>query len=1027
MGREDNDEAGVAVSEGLAEQSGLGLFERTREAVLSRPAPLSTYRLQLHKGFGFEEAIAVIPYLKKLGVTDLYSSPQLKAMPGSTHGYDVIDHSAVNPELGTESQHAAFCAAVRGAGMGHVLDTVPNHMGVERGNPLWQDVLENGTASRFAHHFDIDWEPVKQELREKVLLPVLGDQYGVVLERGELVLKYDGGAFFVTYFDRVFPLGPRGYGRILALDQDALQKELGADHPDFLELQSILTGIEHLPMRTETEAVKVIERTREKEIIKRRLDDVIRRNEAVRLQVEANVRVFNGRPGDPRSFDALDSVIARFCPYRLAHWRVAGEEINYRRFFDINGLAAIRVEEPDVFMEAHQRTLEWLGRGMVTGLRIDHPDGLFDPTAYFLNLQEQFFLAVARRSYFSRPDAKEEDWPELGVALGQQWRAELEADPRSPLRKALYVVVEKIQGGRERIPDAWAVHGTTGYRFANAASGIFVQGENERAFTHIYQHFIGHAVDFKELVHQKKRLVMSAAMSSELNVLAREFNRISEMDRRSRDFTLNSLRRALVGFIAQFPVYRTYVDGREAVDGRDVQYIRWTVAKAKAHAPDLNGSIFDFLEDILLRRYADHLTDAQRAVMLRFAMKVQQVTGPVMAKGLEDTAFYVYNRLASLNEVGGEPERFGTSVHTFHLRNQERVESWPSALLASSTHDTKRSEDVRARLNVLSELPDLWRDALRRFARLNSRYKTHVDNAVAPDANDEYLFYQTVVGAWPMGDALAEPQAFEQFRRRIREYMFKAIKEAKVKTSWTNADPAYEEAMGRFVDQVLDRKTSPRFIAAIDALRQRVERPGQLNALGQVAVKLGCPGVPDTYQGCELWDLSLVDPDNRRPVDFALRQRLLEGLDEAVRVDRATLCRELAASLSDGRAKMYLTAEGLRLRARRPELFAQGGYDALDLSGAAAGHGVAFMRRSGADVVVVMVPRLTAHFTEQSGLERAFSGTWLELPENLKNLKLRNVLTGKIPPLGETTSGRPGLDLGPLLGDFPVVLMESMQ
>ncbi|WPB74741.1 malto-oligosyltrehalose synthase [Archangium violaceum] len=999
------------------------LYGRVREELLARATPLSTYRFQLHKDFPFSAAREAVPYLARLGVTDVYCSPYLKASPGSTHGYDCVDHKQLNPEVGSPEEHAAFCSTVREHRMGQVLDVVPNHMGIETFNPLWFDVLENGPSSVYARFFDIDWSSVKDELEGKVLLPVLGDQYGVVLERGELKLGYRDGAFFIHYYDRLLPLAPRQYGRVLGRDLEALESRLGASHGHLIELQSILTAIGHLPQRTETERPRVVERNREKEVIKRRLAALAGSSPAVAAHIEANVKAFNGTPGEPRSFDALDEVLAG-CSYRLAHWRVAGEEINYRRFFDINGLAAIRVEDPDVFTEAHQRIFDWLRQGRITGLRIDHPDGLYDPTAYFLNLQEQFFVERARALFDAEYAERAELWPEVERRLRERWQAEAGAHVDSPLRRALYVVVEKIQGGRERIPESWAVHGTTGYRFANAVSGVFVHPDSEGPLTEAYHRFIGEAPHFEELVYEKKRLILRDFMSSELNMLAHRLNRISEMNRRSRDFTLNSLRRALSEFIALFPVYRTYVDDwRPELDARDVRYIRDTLRHAKARNATLNASIFDFLGDVLLRRYPEHLGPHERAEMLAFTMKVQQVTGPVMAKGLEDTVFYVYHRLDSLNEVGGEPENFGTSADIFHARNQERAAHWPASMLTTSTHDTKRSEDVRARINVLTELPGEWRQRVVRWSQLTRAHRLERPEGPSPSLNDEYLFFQTVVGAWPMGPSLSA-EGLAEFRGRIRDYMLKAIKEAKVRTSWTNPDPTYEEGMSKFVEACLDEGKSRAFLEDLQAFKRRIERAGQHNALGQLLLKLGSPGVVDTYQGCELWDLSLVDPDNRRPVDYGVRTRMLEALDQEAREDRSALCSRLMADMEDGRIKLFVLAEGLRLRQRQKALFCRGGYRALHLVGPRADAAVAFVREHEQSAVICAAPRYTLSALESpGGFAGAYEETSLDLPESYASMTFRDVFTGREVRPGRREGGAV-LPLAPLLAGFPLVLLE---
>jgi (1->4)-alpha-D-glucan 1-alpha-D-glucosylmutase len=1003
-----------------------GLYARLREELLAnaRGTPLSTYRVQLHQGFRFEDARKIVPYLARLGVSDLYASPYLKATPGSTHGYDCVDHQQINPEVGLPQEHQALCQTLKEHRLGHVVDVVPNHMGIERNNPLWFDVLENGPSSLYAKHFDIDWAPVKAELRDKVLLPILGDQYGIVLERGELKLTFREGAFFIQYYEHFLPLAPRQYAYVLNQDLEGLGTKLGATNPHLIELQSILTAIEHLPSRTGTERAKVIERNREKEVIKRRLAALVEASAEVASFVAARVAAVNGTPGNPRSFDALDTLLSHCC-YRLAHWRVAGEEINYRRFFDINGLAAIRVEDPDVFDEAHGLIFDWLREECVTGLRIDHPDGLFDPTAYFLRLQERFFLERGKKHFQAQYGAQDTRWPAVEQRLSQRWQEEAGQDPASPLRKALFVAVEKIQGGKERIPEVWAVHGTTGYRFANAVGGLFVHPEAEKPLTETYHRFIGEQPDFEQLVYQKKQFIMRTAMSSEINMLAHELNRISEINRRTRDFTLNSLRRALVEFIALFPVYRTYVDGwRPELDARDVQYIEWTIARAKAANSSTNASIFDFLSDILLRRYPEHVNEDERAQMLRFAMKLQQVTGPVMAKGLEDTAFYIYNRLVSLNEVGGEPEHFGISTATFHQRNQERAEHWPASMLTSSTHDTKRSEDVRARLNVLTELPGVWRQKAQHWAQLNARHVTLLPSGPAPSRNDEYLLYQTLVGAWPMGESVSA-QEFEAFHHRVRDYMAKALKEAKVRTSWTNPDADYDAAVARFVDMCFDAKQSSAFLDDVRQFKRHIERAGQLNALGQLVLKLASPGVVDTYQGCELWDLSLVDPDNRRPVDYTVRAQLLETLDAQAAKDRAALSARLAAHMDDGHVKLFVLTEGLRLRQRQPAVFRSGAYRALELSGPQAQAAVAFAREQGEAVVLTVVPRFVLEALDKAGgLSRAYEGTFVDLPEAYGGMMFRDVFTGRQVRPERGVTGGVVLPVAPLLSGFPVVLLE---
>jgi (1->4)-alpha-D-glucan 1-alpha-D-glucosylmutase len=1002
--------ATVVEAEAVAEARP-GAARRPRRGPAAK-VPRATYRLQLNPGFTFRDATRIVPYLAELGVSDVYASPYLAASPGSSHGYDVADYAAINPELGSEADYRAFVAALARHGMGQVCDFVPNHMGIGHGrNAWWQDVLENGQASPYAEYFDIDWRPLKPELRDKVLLPILGDHYGAVLERGELQLRLEEGAFTVWYFDRPFPIAPPTYPRLLRHRLDALIEELSADDPDLLELQSVVTALERLPGNDERDPGRIAERQREQTIAKRRLADLLRASAPVRAAVAETVREFNGAPGDPRSFDLLDALLEEQV-YRLASWRVAGEEINYRRFFAINELAAIRQEVPDVLAATHALMLRLVGEGAVTGLRIDHPDGLWDPAGYFRQLQ-----AAAGRALRGEE------------ATGGEPMAEGEAEAGDEL--PLYLVVEKILEHGEPLPATWAVHGTVGYDFATAATGLFVDGANRKAFDALYARFTGEKVDFADLVYACKHLIMRRALVSEVNVLARALNRISEQDRRSRDFTWGTLREAMREVIACFPVYRTYLvceDEEGTVAERDRRFVEAAVAQAKRRNPGADPSVLDFVRDVLLLRHDVDLTEAQRAERCRFGMRFQQLTGPVMAKGLEDTAFYRYNRLTALNEVGGDPTQFGVPVAAFHRQNAERRRRWPHAMLCSSTHDTKRSEDVRARIAVLSEMPREWRAAINRWARLNRKRKTRVEGAPAPDRNDEYLLYQTLLGAWP-----DEEEGREQpdWPDRVEAYLLKAIREAQRHTNWVNPNEAYEEATRAFVRAVLDPALSAPFLADFAALRRRVAHLGAFNALGQQLLKLTSPGVPDVYQGTELWDLSLVDPDNRRPVDFARRARLLRDLRR--RKPSPRLARDLVRAKADGRVKLWLTQRALACRAAALDLFACGDYLPLAARGAQAGHVCAFARRlaaiDGEREVVVVVPRLVASLVKDDESAPTGAAVWGEttipLPDAPVGGAYRNVFTDEVARVSEGPGGA-GLRLAEVLATFPVALLERV-
>jgi (1->4)-alpha-D-glucan 1-alpha-D-glucosylmutase len=988
------------------------LRDALREGRLRSRRPASTYRIQLTRTFGFDHVAAIVPYLHQLGVTDVYLSPILEAAPGSTHGYDVVDHGRLSPELGGEEAYARLCDALARHGMGQLVDFVPNHMGVGPRNAWWMEVLENGPSSRYAYFFDVDWRPVKTELENKVLVPVLGDQYGVVLERGELKLAREGGSFFVLYWDHRFPVAPRSVPQVLRHRLENLRDALGPEEPSVWELESICASLDKLAPRSETDRAKVEERAREKEVAKRRLHALCDASAAAREHVDGNVSLFNGRPGDAPSFDLLDRLLDSQA-YRLAHWRVAGEEINYRRFFDVNGLAAIRMEDARVFEEAHRLVLRYVREGKVIGLRIDHPDGLYDPTTYFRRLQASALAEHAEALAVAR------DEPLDGVtraALRARLEGALAAGELPP--RPLYVVAEKILSHGERMPEAWAIDGTTGYEFLAAASGLFVDGSAEESLTEGYARFIGTRRHYRDIAYATKRIITSSSMASEINMLAHRLNRISETNRRTRDFTLNELRRALVEFVANFPVYRTYVTPQGEVDERDRRYVETSVLRARRRSPVTDPSIYEFLRDVVLLRYPETLPERQRQEWLEFTLKLQQVTGPVTAKALEDTAYYVYHRLVSQNEVGGDPREFGTTVQAFHALNAARRERWPGSLASTSTHDTKRSEDVRVRIAALTEVSREWRALLARWGRTSRRFRTEVDGDAAPDRNDEILLYQTLVGSYPDPAPKAGGDAFQAYARRIVAYMQKAIREAKVHTSWTNVDEDYERAVTRFVEGVLG---SAEFMESFAPFARRIAAAGRLSSLAQVALKLGSPGPCDVYQGCELWDLSLVDPDNRRPVDYERRAKLLDELRRRVAEgpsERAALAREVSQpeALPDGRAKLLLVREGLRLRRAAPELFLDGEYVSLSVEGPHADRVVAFARRHGRRAFVCVAPRLTLQLLDAGGGRIAWDGRVM-LPQGMLR-DLRDVVTG---------ARRHGdrLLLEDLLSGFPVSLLAT--
>jgi (1->4)-alpha-D-glucan 1-alpha-D-glucosylmutase len=981
--------------------------------IRGRHIPSATYRLQLNHDFTFAQAKAIVPYLSALGISHCYLSPCLKARPGSMHGYDIVDHNSLNPEIGSPEDFDRFVTALHEHGMGLILDIVPNHMGVMGSdNAWWLDVLENGKASAYAGFFDIDWHPLKEELQGKVLVPVLHDHYGAVLESGELKLVFDGarGEFDIWYREHRFPIDPKEYPRVLQQCETRETEPHGEQNPDVLEFQSLITAFGHLPGRQEASGDRIAERNRDKEIHKRRLADLCARSPEIASCILRAVDAINGNAGDPESFEELHELI-KAQTFRLANWRVASDDINYRRFFDANDLAGLRMENENVFQATHRLVLSLVAEGKVDGLRVDHPDGLYEPARYFERLDRCIAAATSKSENGSTAN---------------------ESNYASQHHGSRYVVIEKILTGSEQLPAKWAVCGTTGYDFANLVNGLFVEAASAKRLQRIYQKFINAEVDFAETAYRSRKLIMRVALASELNVLANQLTHIALSKRRTCDFTLNNLREALTEVVASFPVYRTYVTP-SGISEDDARYIRVAVASAKWRSPAADASIFDFIREVLLTRIAEGHDSGYRDAVTSFAMKFQQFTSPVMAKGVEDTAFYRSHRLVSLNDVGSDPQRFGISTAEFHLANQERLRSWPHSLLATSTHDSKHSEDVRARINVLSEIPGLWTLRLRDWKRFNRRHKRLVNGQPAPSSNDEYLLYQTLVGAWP-SEPLSKENDWKVFRERMENYMLKAVREAKQNTSWINRNTEYETAISSFVTTLLTPGKKNRFLDVFVPLQRRVARVGIWNSLAQTLLKLTCPGVPDIYQGNELWDFSLVDPDNRRPVGFVRRQQSFTNLrklgSEPDGVSRA----RLLETPEDGRLKLYLIWKTLCLRKQRPDLFRAGEYVPLGVAGAKANHVIAFIRKFEATSVLVIVPRLLAGLRNDNGNEidlppigtQAWGDTHVLLPSFDCSEHYRNVFTGEVLDVQkldqQNNDAFVAINVSQLLAEFPVAL-----
>jgi (1->4)-alpha-D-glucan 1-alpha-D-glucosylmutase len=973
--------------------------------------PVSTYRLQLHPGFTFADASAVVPYLASLGITDCYCSPIFTARPGSTHGYDVCDHNEISPELGGQAGFDALAGGLSAHGMGLILDFVPNHMGIDaRTNQWWRNVLENGPSSPFARVFDIDWAPLKPELTDRILLPILGEPYGEALESGRLQLVFEQGALVLCYGDQRLPTNPRRTSAVYEWQIEQLETALGPEHPDLREFLSVLTALRNLPPYTVRESPLVAERQREKEVARERLIRLVDASPPIRRHIDAAIESYNGRPGDAASFDSLHNLLEQQ-PYRLASWK-ASDEINYRRFFDINDLAGLRVEDERIFDHIHRLLLRLVGSATVTGLRLDHVDGLWDPAGYLDRLQSNI-----RRA---------QGLPASEAAAGR-----------------FHVVVEKILSADETLPREWATSGTTGYTFLNDVNGVFVDRRHARRLMRIYRRLTGHTAPVADVVYDSKRLIIGTAMSSEFQVLASAVNRLSESQRATRDFTMSSIRRALREVIACFPVYRTYI-GADGASKSDRAFVDQALAAAQVRNPATEPSVFAFLRSVLLPeppRPGRHDAGARSLYEQRLdvARKFQQYTAPVQAKGIEDTAFYRYNLLLSLNEVGGDPSRFGCAVDEFHAANQRRLASWPHESTATATHDTKRGEDARARLNVLSETPVAWRDAVAGWMRLNRKCRTMVARSPAPAPDDEYHFYQALLAIWPPEPPGADvPQAAPPaLEDRLRTYVTKAAREAKTHTSWINPNTAYEEAVAAFSRATLTGPSARAFLASFVPVARRIAWIGAINSLAQLVLKLASPGVPDFYQGTELWDLTLVDPDNRRPVDYHERRGWLDQLAPALARVSANPPESVAPDVArlldtwtDGRIKLYVTARGLQLRRARPSLFLDGEYRPLACEGRHGDRLLAFGRTLGDEVLIAAVPRLVAPLAPGSGPltipVEAWADARIALPEEWRMRRWRQLLTGEIVDAARDAA-QDWLPAGQLFGVCPVALLGALR
>jgi len=947
--------------------------------------PTATYRVQFNPEFGFEDARALIPYLRELGISDLYASPILQARYGSPHGYDVTDALSLNRELGTEEQFEALTNELRRCGMGLLLDIVPNHMAASPQNLWWMDVLENGPSSRFAPYFDIDWSSgfEKGTLEGKVLLPILAAPFQQALEGGHFRLRLDEGGLFVDCSGFRLPLDPGSYGTVLGCRRDTLGQRVEEAENWLGEFIRLLDTVEQLPPRTATTPKTVQARYRGSETIKDRLWRLYQAQPQFKSLVDDNLEAFNEMQRDACGRLLMGQLLGEQA-YQLEFWRTGAASINYRRFFDISDLVGVRVEDVEVFEASHALVFRMVQRGQVTGLRVDHIDGLYDPQAYLHRLQD-------------------------GAAQGSS---------REEAEKAIYVVVEKVLGADEDLPQEWLVYGTTGYEFLNAVNGVFVNPRGYDSLRATYEDSTGCDSCFVDVAYEQKKKVIEKLFVAELARLARRLRALAQEDEQARDVSRDELMRAILEVTACCPVYRTYVRDFH-IATCDRSYIARSLEDAERRSEGACSCGLRLLGRVLLLDFSASLPPHRKSAWLQFVMQWQQFTGPAMAKGFEDTALYTYNVLLSRNEVGAHPDATGFCVSAFHRHNQSRLDEWRHALSATSTHDTKRSEDVRARISVLSELPDEWSKSQKRWSDWNRARKQVIDGRLVPDSNEETHLYQTLLGAWPLRQT-----EVAEFKQRVLAYVVKAAREARQNTSWICVDEAYEAVLTGFVEAILGEDGSTDFLPDFVEFQKRIAFYGMLNALTQTLLKIASPGVPDFYQGTELWDFSLVDPDNRKAVDFTRRSNLLDDLRRREHEGITSLLEELLQKWDDGRVKLYLTYRALRFRQANPELFAEGDYIPVYACGSKQDNVVAFARRLGCQWVLAVVPRMVVSLVPAGVLPlRAivWGGDYLQLPDGAPGQWLHLLTAERI----EADCGIGILPLSGVFDRFPVALLSG--
>lgn len=925
--------------------------------------PIATYRIQFNPGFMFDSAAEILSYLKKLGISHIYASPILKTVKGSQHGYDVVDPTGINPELGGIEKFNLLIEKLKECNLAWIQDIVPNHMAYNSQNLYLMDVLEKGTHSKYRDYFDIEWDHPYENLHDRVLAPFLGEYYGTCLDRTDIQLNFRKGGFFFSYGEYAFPLRIEDYDWVMKLDLSNLEQKAGKQSKDFSEFFEIAREFEKLADLQDLSGYD-----RRVTQLKRTLDDLYQRSETLRDYISEILKRLNGIKDQPATLNEMDALLARQ-NFRFSFWKVGNEELNYRRFFTVNELISMRIEDREVFNFIHAFIFKLVQEQKIAGLRIDHLDGLYSPLEYLCNLK----AAIADT----------------------------------------YIVAEKILDLFEELPAEMAMQGTTGYDFLNFINGIFVVRNNEKKFNRIYSLFIGQHTSYKDLVIQKKRLFMGTRMAGEIDNLAHILKKILGASRYGRDITIYGLKRGIVEMFTHFPVYRTYmVPGN--LSKRDEIYIKQASAQAKNNQPGLVNEL-DLIQRILFLYYGAETPEPERQEWVQFTKRFQQLSGALMAKGAEDTTFYIYNRLLSLNEVGGNPSVFGISLKDFHEFNERRLQQWPHSMSSTATHDTKRGEDARARLNVLSEIPKEWEVVLKEFTKLNKSFKKTFKGSFASEKNDEYLIYQTLLGAYPFLE-----EEILNFKQRMKTYIIKAIREAKVHTAWIKPDTVYEDACVNFIDGILDPGRSPEFLKVFIPFQKKIAFYGIFNSLSQVLLKIACPGIPDIYQGSDLWDFNLVDPDNRRPVDFKKRKYFLQEI-KAKEKDLPGLIKELFAHKEDGRVKLFTVYRSLKARNEFKELFQSGQYISLEVKGEYQNNIIAFARRYNNDCCIAVAPRFLSTIVTEGEFSLGHSiwqDTAISLPDGFP-VVWKNIITD------QSLKREKSISIGEVLDVFPVALLVS--